>query len=1194
MRKCFFISFFFIWSSVIFGQHDMNVWKQLTKLNDVADLWVRPANGKYFEVDFGKLQDILRQGKGTIAIPVPDGSIYSFAFNYTPCAEQGLFRKMDEAGTYTISDLNDRHINGRIDYTVRGFHAMFFLDGRTVLIDPVFRGRTDVYAVYYKDEYYSEAGDIPSFQCDQVHLEDDVIGVDLEEEQFMLLRELSQTLDHKTYRIAIATTGEYSQFHGGTNELVLAELLTAVNRINTVLIRDAGVQLLLIENNDKIIFLDPLTDGFTNGETSIMIDQSPSRIGLFIKLDEYDVGHVFGVATNGNVGLAQLGSVCTTSKARGVSGLWTPKFDPFYVGVVAHELGHQFSATHTMNKCINENLGTGWEPGGGSTIMGYSGACGPNSVQGNSHDYYHGGSILQIRNFVVHSTGTTCGNSIPTENTAPAIQWPYTNNFSIPVHTPFRLEASATDDNQDVLTYCWENMDTGPSADAGDPISTSPLFRSYPPTSSPNRFFPRINYTLSKGYYKFEHLPTYSREMNFRLTVRDNNPETGAIAQKDIRFFAAEEAGPFRVTNLLQPTQLKQGEYIEITWDVANTDQAPVNCKGVNIRMSTDGGNTYPIIVAQNLPNTGAAWINVPKVNTNTGRFMVEAADNIFFHINGANFTITQAESPGLIVNVTPVQQRICIPDLTTIELNLDTVANFSGALTFELRGDIPPGIVSWFSGNSNEYPRTVQAFLDVSGVTKGGTYHLELVTRDGQGQEWVRNAIVELVRNDYSSLDAITPLSGTANVSTSPLLSWVAQEDAQNYMLEVATSPAFGSTVVFSLEGITSTSHQIIQTLASNKVFFWRVLPKNICGAPDEVPIYAFSTKAISCNNYTSAIPVTIPAQGTHKLTSVINVPVSGSVSSIYIPEITGNHQNIGHLRMSIINPEGDTARLFSNKCINLFGNFKFGINDESLQPFECPPDKGHIYKGQTSLSALSGSDVKGDWTLYVEDVATGGGGNITKWTIGLCSEINPIHPNIWINNEMIIAPLSAGTIIPDLLWVTDANNHPWELEFIVVKVPEYGHLLFLGLPLQVGSTFTQQDIFDGNITYQDVSGTEQSDSFEFVVRDPEGGWAGIDRFNFRTEKSNVTLNPDDLTTAVMVFPNPVSNQLQLVFEHEVHGFLRLHVINTMGQVVIEEQIPSGIRQWMMDTSKLTVGSYFLRLFNQSSMRAFRFDVMR
>ena len=80
-----------------------------------------------------------------------------------------------------------------------------------------------------------------------------------------------------------------------------------------------------------------------------------------------------------------------------------------------------------------------------------------------------------------------------------------------------------------------------------------------------------------------------------------------------------------------------------VTWDVAGTTAAPVSCATVNIRLSLDGGLTYPTVLATSVPNNGSAVVVAPSPTTAStqARIMVEAADNYFFDISNANFTIS-------------------------------------------------------------------------------------------------------------------------------------------------------------------------------------------------------------------------------------------------------------------------------------------------------------------------------------------------------------------------------------------------------------------------------------------------------------------------------------------------------------------------------------------------------------------------
>jgi len=50
-----------------------------------------------------------------------------------------------------------------------------------------------------------------------------------------------QTL--RTYRLALAATGEYSQFFGGTVALALSGMTTTINRVNGVYEREVAVHM---------------------------------------------------------------------------------------------------------------------------------------------------------------------------------------------------------------------------------------------------------------------------------------------------------------------------------------------------------------------------------------------------------------------------------------------------------------------------------------------------------------------------------------------------------------------------------------------------------------------------------------------------------------------------------------------------------------------------------------------------------------------------------------------------------------------------------------------------------------------------------------------------------------------------------------------------------------------------------------
>ena len=293
--------------------------------------------------------------------------------------------------------------------------------------------------------------------------------------------------------MALACSGEYAQFHltnqsipaSATDEQKKAAVLSAMNttmtRVNGVFEIDIAVKMVLVGDNDRIVFLDADTDNITDGNPISMINEVQTICDAQIGNANYDIGHIFSI---GGDGLAGGGVVCITGqKARGVTGRSQPIGDAYDIDYVAHEIGHQFGANHTQNKDCNRNNATAVEPGSASTIMGYAGICPPN-IQSKSDAYFHAVSIAEMLGTIQSSA--TCATVTNTGNTAPIAN--AGANFNIPKSTPFVLTGIATDvDGIESLTYNWEQIDNEVAIIMPPEASSSggPMFRSLPSKSSP-------------------------------------------------------------------------------------------------------------------------------------------------------------------------------------------------------------------------------------------------------------------------------------------------------------------------------------------------------------------------------------------------------------------------------------------------------------------------------------------------------------------------------------------------------------------------------------------------------------------------------------------------------------------------------------------------------------------------------------
>jgi hypothetical protein len=272
--------------------------------------------------------------------------------------------------------------------------------------------------------------------------------------------------------------------------------------------------------------------------------------------------------------------------------------------------------------------------------MSYAGICDPsNDLQPNSDPQFHAISFNEITDYTINGTGNNCAVQIPTGNTPPVVN--AGANYTIPKSTPFVLTGSATDADKDALTYSWEGINTGgPFGNWDAPEDDAPIFRSFPPVTTPVRYFPKMSDILNNTTTIGEILPTYSRTLRFRLTVRDNRAGGGGVCFGEMSVVVDGKAGPFSVTQPDTATTWDVGTFKTITWNVNNTNLAPVNCANVAIELSTDGGETFPVTLLERTANDGAEQIIVPENVTATARIRVRAIDNIFFDVSNANFKI--------------------------------------------------------------------------------------------------------------------------------------------------------------------------------------------------------------------------------------------------------------------------------------------------------------------------------------------------------------------------------------------------------------------------------------------------------------------------------------------------------------------------------------------------------------------------
>jgi subtilisin-like proprotein convertase family protein len=471
----------------------------------------------------------------------------------------------------------------------------------------------------------------------------------------------------RTYRLAVAATGEYTQFHGGVVE-AQAAIVTTMARVNQIFERDLSIHMTLVGNNQLLVYDNPATDPYSNSNAGAMISQNQETLDDVIGSANYDIGHVF--STYGG-GLAYVGAGCVTGfKAGGVTGRSSPVGEAFDVDFVAHEMGHQWGAEHTFNSELGSCSGNSrsannaFEPGSGSTILAYAGICANDNLQLNSDAYFHARSLDQMLDYT-DGVAPFCGAFAAVNANPPQVD--AGGDHVIPAGTPFELTAVALsgEESGESFTYTWEQWDLGgPSALSEGDTGQGPLIRSLPPVTEAVRSIPSLDELQANRLLPGIALPQTARELNFRVTIRDNHPAGGRIGEDFMTVTSIDTGGPFALTFPNGGGILEGGQ--TITWDVAGTTGNGINTAQVDILLSADDGLTWPYTLASATPNDGSEPVSLPQIVTTRARIRVQPVNNIFFDLSDEAFSIGLAEqctSPDLPITLGTAQSSLVFAD---------------------------------------------------------------------------------------------------------------------------------------------------------------------------------------------------------------------------------------------------------------------------------------------------------------------------------------------------------------------------------------------------------------------------------------------------------------------------------------------------------------------------------------------------
>jgi len=349
--------------------------------------------------------------------------------------------------------------------------------------------------------------------------------------------------------------------------------------------------------------------------------------------------------------------------------------------------------------------------------------------------------------------------------------------------------------------------------------------------------------------------------MKFSLLVRDNNATGGATSRSNM-LVTVEDAVAFIVTSQDAATTWDAGSTQTINWNTGTTDEAPIDCQNVTIKLSEDGGVTFPITLAENTPNDGSENIIVPNNVSTEARIMVAAADNIFYNINAVNFEI-KSTTPSFVLSNTGGDLFACNSGNETVDytLNLDFINGFTESVSFEATGQ-PSGSSVVFSPDTiNEDGNVVMSVSNLDGTTAQDY----MINIEGNSTTVNQNITVKLsiTASDLETVTLVSPTSGATGISLSETLTWQEATNASFYVVEVANDAAFTNVIS---NGEPTTNAYNVTDLEGDTVYYWRVKAVNNCNEGSFSSSFSFTTEVPSY----CASTFTDESGGTEHITNV------------------------------------------------------------------------------------------------------------------------------------------------------------------------------------------------------------------------------------------------------------------------------------------------------------------------------------
>eukprot|EP00924_Labyrinthula_sp_SR-Ha-C_P010910 snap_masked-scaffold_47-processed-gene-1.61-mRNA-1 protein AED:1.00 eAED:1.00 QI:0/-1/0/0/-1/1/1/0/695 len=388
------------------------------------------------------------------------------------------------------------------------------------------------------------------------------------------------------FKIEFLANQEYSGYHGATRDSVFAAMATLLSRVNGIYAREFGAFFQFSDAQDLGICLPGTQENekrrrickHVPNDFDIWIFGSSLLGWLGVDPSTYDLRHFLSTASGA---VSSYPALCKPDERGSATGNSVPEGDIFAADSTAHEIGHQFFGAHSFRDCFGPKyqgnmLAGAVEPGGGTTIMSYSGRCYKNDIQQEQDPYFNSANLVAMYNYMLSvAEDGICGQSFqiddPEKSLSPNIQ--VESTCTVPVGNAFQLNALGVSRKG---FYSWDRVDPG-----FEDLDSKTLgrFRPYTPTKVVSRYFPNLHYLAypETSNRDWEELPSIPRNMTMRFTERtlfsktkiETEFSSGIVGQfqtADVQVEFVTSIDPLEVDFATMNSSATAGEPIHLTY----------------------------------------------------------------------------------------------------------------------------------------------------------------------------------------------------------------------------------------------------------------------------------------------------------------------------------------------------------------------------------------------------------------------------------------------------------------------------------------------------------------------------------------------------------------------------------------------------------------------------------------------------